>query len=296
MKIIKETLADDAKAYLKGYIRSADDTSAHENYPAVIVVPGGSYTHIPEQQAETLALAFANLGYQSFYLRYQFIGEKTPLLPAPVVDLARAVALIRNHAEEWHIDPTTIVLAGFSVGGHIVSLYSDYWQTDQLRTQAGSTGTDLQPQAVILGYPVISPLLGFPTDEATLATWTAAPETVAADQHVSEQNPPTFIWVTADDPLVPAKNSLAYAAALAEHQVPYELHVFHHGPHGMALANHLTAWKRDADQPHVAHWLTLANEWLNDTLSQSDQGSAIRNDQGSRQIDQQSADAASKHA
>ncbi len=76
MKIIKETLADDAKAYLKGYIRSADDTSAHENYPAVIVVPGGSYTHIPEQQAETLALAFANLGYQSFYLRYHFIGEK----------------------------------------------------------------------------------------------------------------------------------------------------------------------------------------------------------------------------
>lgn len=270
MKIIKETLAEDATAYLRGYIKDADDTSTHENYPAVIVVPGGSYTHIPEAQAETLALAFSNLGYQSFYLRYHFAGEKKPLLPAPVIDLAQAVALVRRHADEWHVDANTIVIAGFSVGGHIVSLYSDYWHTDWLKTQSGSTSISLKPQAVILGYPVINPALGFPTDPETLAAWTSTPDKFAADQHVSAANPPTFIWVTGDDPLVPAKNSLAYANVLAENNIPYELHVFHHGPHGIALANHLTAWKRDADQPHVAHWLKLAEEWLNETLTQTE--------------------------
>lgn len=266
MQIVTESLGEDTKAVLHGFLQTPDEALPEQNYPAIIIVPGGSYTHIPEAQAEKLALAFTSLGYQSFYLRYSFVDEKSPLHPAPVVELAQSVALIRQHADDWAIDPQRLALAGFSVGGHIVALYNDTWHQDWLTDQLGVSAEALEPQATILGYPVISPKLGFPTDEQTLATWSDQPEQLAANEYVSDKNAPTFIWATADDPLVPASNSLAYATALAAHNVDYELHLFHHGPHGLALANHLTAWKRDANQPHVARWLQLADEWLNETL------------------------------
>lgn len=266
MQIVKESLGSDTAAYLQGYLREPDTENPDQVYPALIVVPGGSYTHIPEQQAETLALAFANLGYQAFYLRYSFVDEKQPLHPAPLIELAKSMSLVRKRSKEWLIDPERVAVAGFSVGGHIAALYDDYWHSDWLAAQAGVSAEELQPQAILLGYPVISPKLGFPVKEGMLAQWTDNPDTLAADEHVSQQNAPTFIWATADDPLVPSANSLAYANALSQNQVPFELHIFRHGPHGLALANHLTAWKRDANQPHVAHWLKLAGEWLNATL------------------------------
>lgn len=266
MQIVKESLGDGTAAYLQGYLKESNADNPDQTYPAMIIVPGGSYTHIPEPQTETLALAFTNLGYQAFFLRYSFVGEKTPLHPAPVVELARSVAMVRQRASEWQIDPNAVAIAGFSVGGHVAALYNDYWHSSWLAEQAGVDGNSLQPQAVILSYPVISPKLGFPGKDDVLAQWSDNPDDIAADELVNQDNAPTFIWVTADDPLVPSANSLAYANALAKTGIPYELHVFHHGPHGLALANNLTAWKRDADQPHVAHWLQLADEWLNDTL------------------------------
>lgn len=260
MKIITQSLAPDSAAYLQGYLREDGDATA----PAMIIVPGGSYTHIPEQQAEDLALAWSARGFQAFFLRYSFTGEKHPLLPAPVVELAQSVATVRQHAEEWRIDSNRITVAGFSVGGHIVALFNDLWHDTKINALAGTQPAQTKPNAVILGYPVISPKLGFPTDAQVLASWTDDVDSIAADELVNDQNVPTFIWVTAADPLVPVQNAMSYAQASLAHHVDTDLHVFHHGPHGLALANHVTAWKPGTDLPHVAHWMDLANEWLNE--------------------------------
>lgn len=262
MKILTQSLPNSSAAYLQGYLRENTDSSV--TYPTVIIVPGGSYTHIPEQQAEDLALAWVARGYQAFFLRYSFISEKTPLLPNPVIELAQSVAAIHAHATTWHVDLRRLAVAGFSVGGHITALFNDWWSEADFNQQAHTTPEQLKVQAVILGYPVISPDLGFPTDAATLATWSTTPKKIAADQHVTAANAPTFIWVTANDPLVPVQNALAYAQASLTHGVDTELHVFHNGPHGLALANSVTAWKPGTDFPHVAHWLDLATEWLQD--------------------------------
>lgn len=261
MQVIAQKLTSSAQ--LTGFLHEPDQNAHQTDLPAIIIVPGGSYTHIPTGQAESLAMAFAGHGYQAFYLEYTLLGDQQPLELAPVLDLGRAILTLRQNATAWHVDAERITPVGFSVGGHVVALYNDYWSTE-VAAQLHAAADDLKPQQVVLGYPVISPLLGFPKDQPTIDQWSASPATLAAEHHVNANNRPTFIWVTADDPIVPATNSLAYATALATAKVPYELHVFKHGPHGLALANAQTAWKADADQPHAAHWLTLALEWLAD--------------------------------
>ncbi|MFC6274316.1 alpha/beta hydrolase [Levilactobacillus tangyuanensis] len=259
MEIITKRLADDSSAYLKGYLRAND---SGKDYPAIIIVPGGSYTHIPEQQAEDLAMAWFAKGYQAFYLRYSFVGETTPLLPTPIVELAQSMALLKANAAAWQLADDKIAVAGFSVGGHIVALFNDLWAQPAFNRRAGTTPDQIKPQAVILGYPVITPAAGFPTDNQVLASWTTDPASIAADKLVTPDNVPTFIWATSSDPLVPVQNALSYAQASLDQHVDTDLHLFHHGPHGLALANDVTAWKPGTALPHVAHWLDLAHEWL----------------------------------
>lgn len=260
MQAIQQKLAT-GPAQLTGLLHTPDENAHQKLLPAIIIVPGGGYTHIPVAQAETLALAFAGHGYQAFYLEYTLLGDQQPLGLAPVCDLGRAIQLIHQNAAIWHIDPNHITPVGFSVGGHIVALYNDYWQTE-LPSRLQIPATELSVANVILSYPVINPVFGYPTEASTLAKWTTQPTELAADVQVNAHNRPTFIWATADDPLVPATNALAYAQALAQQQLPYELHLFNHGPHGLALSNSQTAWKPDANLPHAAHWLELALEWL----------------------------------
>ncbi|WP_165815187.1 alpha/beta hydrolase [Levilactobacillus bambusae] len=254
----------DSAASLHAYLhdKTNPSSSTENRLPAVIIVPGGAYTHIPETQAEDLALAFYNQGYQAFYLRYSFLGESQPLMPKPIVELSSAIKMLRDHAGEWKLNPARIATAGFSVGGHIAALQNDYWQAEWLANDATASNDQIKPDAVILSYPVISPQLGYPTEQSTIEKWSANPTAIAADLHVSQQNSPTFIWGTSDDPTVPVANALAYINALSQAKVPFEAHLFDHGPHGLALANQVTAWEPEANSPHVAHWLNLALEWL----------------------------------
>jgi len=82
------------------------------------------------------------------------------------------------------------------------------------------------------------------------------------DLHVSPQSSPAFIWHTATDPIVPARNALLFASALAAHNVPYELHIWDSGPHGLALANPVTAVDASLNAPHAQIWVDLALSWL----------------------------------
>src|SRR5690606_2898024 len=80
--------------------------------------------------------------------------------------------------------------------------------------------------------------------------------------HVSASAPPAFIWHTADDDLVYAENALRLAAAYAAHRVPYELHVFENGVHGLSLSSAVTASIPEHVNPDAAVWFDLAISWL----------------------------------
>ncbi|ANK60404.1 alpha/beta hydrolase [Loigolactobacillus backii] len=268
MQIIEKPLTAKGMAgpYLKGLLKSPDPAAGQTKLPAIIIIPGGAYTHIPVEQTETMALAFANQGFQSFYLRYSFMDEAQPLMPQPLIELAKAVQLLHQNADEWQLDSDKIVIAGFSVGGHIVGLYNDYWDSAWLTKATGFGADELKINAAIMGYPVVSPKLGFPKDAATVQKWADDPDFIAADEQVTATNAPTFVWTTLDDNVVPSANSLAYVEALKTAEVSVESHLFRHGPHGLALANQQTGNDSETVNPHVGHWFELATEWLNDIL------------------------------
>ncbi len=264
MKIETISLADQdhfTNATLTAYLQTPTPKSPWQEFPPLIIVPGGSMTHITTEESEKTAIAFAAKGYQTFILRYTFINEHSPLYPQPLIDLSLAVQAVKAHRQQWHLSSQLFIL-GFSAGGHIAALYNDYWSTDWLNNLTGINTDILQPTKVILGYPVIDLDAGFPTSPTVIEKWTDDPDRYQASKHVNDSNVPTFIWHTMDDPMVPAQNSINYSLALKRHHISQEIHLFAHGPHGMDIANKLVAHHKDGSQPHVAHWVTLADEWL----------------------------------
>jgi acetyl esterase/lipase len=83
-------------------------------------------------------------------------------------------------------------------------------------------------------------------------------EALSLETRVTDRTPPVFLWHTSDDAVVPVENALLFAMALRKHKVPFALHVFPHGPHGMGLAT----GGRGEKAPEVRQWTALAATWL----------------------------------
>lgn len=231
-----------------------------QQFPTLIIVPGGSMTHIPLAETEKTALTFLARGYQVGVLRYTFLGEATPLYPAPLLDLAQAVALVHTHQEAWDLNGQ-IALLGFSAGGQVSALYNDYWHSSWLGQASGLSPAQRRFDALVLGYPVIDLDLNFPAPDQVSA-WTDQPQRFSASYQVNEFNRPTFTWATTTDPLVTVQNALNYGQALQNQGIAQEIHLFDGGPHGMDIATPLVAPTTEPHKPHVHHWVTLADEWL----------------------------------
>ena len=235
--------------YLTPYLLPGDSPRA-----CVIICPGGGYHRRAEHEGAPLARWCNRLGLHAAVLDYRVKAR----FPASLNDAKRALRLVRQRAGEWRIDPARVGILGFSAGGHLAASASTLFD---LGDPAAADPIDRQssrPDASILCYPVITAfdqrhhgsievLLGAePWDAAARAR-------VSIERQVTAATPPAFIWHTADDGAVPVVNALGYATALAAHQVPFALHVFPHGRHGLGLAS---------EEPTVAAWGPLCARWL----------------------------------
>lgn len=238
------------RPYLTTAIRKTDRPIG-----AVLVCPGGGYGDRAPYEAEPVAEHFAKLGVHGFTVHYRVQPNR---YPASLSDACQALRLIRQNAAKWNVDVNKIAILGFSAGGHLAASTSVLWPDANQAMGLAADDRSTRPDATILCYAVITSgksthggsianLLGERENEPTMR------ERVSLEKQVTKDTPTSFIWHTADDQAVPVENALLFAQALRDNAVPFELHVYPHGPHGMALG------QTDA---HVATWVPLAAEWL----------------------------------
>ncbi|HYE05307.1 MAG TPA: alpha/beta hydrolase [Planctomycetota bacterium] len=223
-------------------------------HACVVVCPGGGYAMRADHEGEPIARWLNTLGVAAAVLAYRVAPYRHPV---PLWDAQRAIRAVRARAGAWKLDAKRIGILGFSAGGHLAASAST------LSTAGDAAATDpveresSRPDAAILCYPVITfgehrhdgslrNLLGQEPDPAMQRA-------LSLETRVTAATPPTFLWHTSDEDPVPVFNSLLYATALRTHRVPFALHVFPRGPHGLGLA------QGDAT---VGQWTTLAARWL----------------------------------
>jgi acetyl esterase/lipase len=155
-----------------------------------------------------------------------------------------------------------VAVCGFSAGGHLAGCLANLWGHPVLE-ENGLESARVRPDAAILAYPVISSgPFGHRTSFRNLLGGAVIPPELSLERSVTPENPPTFLWATLTDGTVPAENTLLYAQALRRAGIPFELHLYPHGPHAMALADGQTLGRPDQQDPHVAGWFAQCLEWL----------------------------------
>jgi acetyl esterase/lipase len=221
---------------------------------AMVICPGGAYRFHAPHEAEPVARWLQQLGIAALVLRYRVAPYRHPI---PLLDIQRAIRVSRYRAPQWTIDPRRIGVMGFSAGGHVASMAGTHFDGGAPDSDDPIERESCRPDAVVLGYPVITfGELGHAESIANLLGGRASPRQrneLSSDLHVSESTPPTFLWHTADDAVVPVGNSLLFASALSQHAVPFALHVFDSGGHGLGLAT---------EHARVRRWTALCASWL----------------------------------
>ena len=235
-------------------------------HPALVVCPGGAYAYTSRREAEPVALVFLAKGFNVFVLRYHCAPEAR--WPVPQMEAAEAVRLVRSLADETLTDPDRVYICGFSAGGHLAASLGILWKRAGWAEKLGTVPEIIRPTGMILCYPVITAgekahrgsvdnLLGHPGTKEEL-------DGVSLEKQVTPDAVPAFIWHTRTDGSVPVENSLYLACALSECRIPFELHVFPRGGHGLSLANRLTD-DRDNDSDGAADcaaWPGMAAAWM----------------------------------
>ncbi|MBR0443474.1 MAG: alpha/beta hydrolase [Clostridia bacterium] len=248
-------------------------TYLHESVPgkpypprrAMIVCPGGGYAHLSTREDEPIALTWANAGFQTFILHYG-INENAKNF-GPLVEACLAIRYVREHAEAWNIDPDRIFITGFSAGGHLAASAGTLWDHEAVRAAFGDVPTRMgRPDGTVLCYHVISS--GEFAHRGSMYHLTRQDATdeeqapYSLENFVDADTAPSFLWHTANDPVVPSMNSILYAAALAKRSIPYELHIYPDGVHGLSLCDERTWDNVPALINPVAHgWVELAVRW-----------------------------------
>lgn len=252
-----------SKAEMSTYVvENSEQIQPNRKRPAIIICPGGGYEFVSEKESEPIAIKMLSYGFQAFVLKY---SVKPAIYPQALLELASAVKRVREHSEEWNVDIQKIVIMGFSAGGHLAASLGVFWNQKWLEKELLGKSLDWQPNALMLAYPVItsgtfSHEVSF---KALLGENFSRRSELSLEGKVSSETPPTFLWHTVEDEVVPVENSFLFAQALRKENVPFSLHIFPKGTHGLSMASIETdPPESDNLREDVAAWPDLFNQWI----------------------------------
>ena len=247
------------------FLDNSPEIDPERKRPVVLICPGGGYAMTSDREAEALAVKFMAMGYHAAILRYSVAPAR---FPEALLQLATAVAMLRENAEKWHIDTDKIVVQGSSAGGHLAASLGVFWKKDFIAQTLGVTSDMVKPNGMILSYPVITSgefahtgsfecLLGEDYNDLDKR------KEQSLEFQVSKDTPTTFLWHTVTDDCVPVENSLLFFNALRKFEIPVEMHLYPVGGHGLSLANEETSHEDGGCvQKECQSWIELACKWM----------------------------------
>lgn len=247
------------------FLDSSIEMRPNEKRPVILMCPGGGYEMTSDREAEPMAMQFLAMGYHVAILRYSVCPVR---YPAALLQVAESVLYLKEHADEYHIDPEKIVVQGCSAGGHLAANYGIAWNSPFLTKLMGMENDPerLCVAGLLLCYPVITSgekaheesfrnLLGEQYEEKKAE--------LSLENRVTPDTPPTFLWHTATDDTVPVENSLYFFQSCLQQGVSAELHIYPVGGHGLSLANEETCRANGIGvQKECQSWINLAQTWL----------------------------------
>jgi len=224
---------------------------------AVVVAPGGGYSNLAmNHEGRQIANWLNAAGISAFVLKYR-LGPRYHH-PIELGDAQRAIRLVRTHAAEYGVRPDRIGMMGFSAGGHLTSTVETHFDGGNAGAADPIDRASSRPDFAVLCYPVVSFIAPYSHRGSSQALLGDSPdpkllEDLSNDLRVTPQTPPTFLFSTSEDTVVPSENSVAFYLALHKAQVPAELYIFQKGPHGVGL---------DLRDPALGEWPKLLLNWL----------------------------------
>ncbi|MGH7972126.1 MAG: alpha/beta hydrolase [Limisphaerales bacterium] len=205
---------------------------------AIVICPGGGYGMLASHEGVDYARFLNEQGIAGFVLKYR-LGSAGYRHPTMLLDAARAVRAVRARAAEWKVDPKRIGLMGSSAGGHLASTLLTHFDAGKADSTDPIERQSSRPDLGILCYAVIT--MGQFTHEGSKRNLLGdhpSPELVrnlSNELQVTKDTPPCFLWHTWEDPVVPVENTLQFAQALRRAGVPFDLHIYQKGGHGLGL-------------------------------------------------------------
>jgi len=224
---------------------------------AVVVCPGGGYGVLSwDKEGDQIARWLNSLRVAAFVLKYR-LGPRYHH-PIELGDAQRAIRTVRARAAEFRVSADRVGIMGFSAGGHLASTAGTHFDSGDPAAADAIDRAASRPDFMVLVYPVISfttpythrgsmrNLLGDNPDPQVAAS-------LSNELRVTPQTPPTFLFHTTADEVVPVENSVLFYLALRKAGVPAEMHIYEQGGHGVGLAQ--------TDEA-LASWTARLADWL----------------------------------
>lgn len=220
------------KGILTCYLLSKnEEISLTRKFPAMLVLPGGGYHFVSFRENESVAIHLLDRGICTFVLKYSVDVS----YPVQVKEGLLALKFINEHADEFNLRIERIGVMGFSAGAHLACLISNLNGIEFLNDAININ----RPYLNILGYPVVN----FTTlnESKSFYYLTNGNEELSRKldlkEIINELSPKAFIFSTYDDALVDISNSINLLFLYKKYNIPFEVHIFNEGEHGMSLSN-----------------------------------------------------------
>src|SRR6266403_1056790 len=207
---------------------------------AIVICPGGGYGVLAPHEGDGYARFLKEQGIAGFVLKYR-LGSSGYRHPAMLQDAARAVRTVRARADEWRVDSKRIGIMGSSAGGHLASTLLTHFDAGHADSSDPIEHQSSRPDVGILCYAVIT--MGQFTHQGSKNNLLGKDPSqdlvrdLSNELQVTKETPPCFIWHTYEDKGVVVENSLQFAEALRKAGVPFDLHVYQKGAHGLGLGS-----------------------------------------------------------